>query len=133
MYGSYIILFSVCLNDNKSWCYVINVLYGTLVEISHLGLHVLLSTLLFIAAILVSKFGIQSKKNFNTFIGKWFFWRNITVVLSKDSISSSKLLFLIKCLVSYLSYGSLFYCEFKFNFSETSPGFPHIITFLLLF
>ena len=66
---------------------------------------------------------MQPKKNFNTFLWKWSFWRNSTVALSKDSMSSSKSRFLLKWSVQSLSNGSL-YVSVKFNFAETSPGFP---------
>ena len=51
------------------------------------------------------------------------FGRNSTVVLSKDVMSSTKLVYLLKRSVSSPYDGSL-YVTVKFIFAEASPGFP---------
>ena len=62
------IFFAWCLSGNRYWCSVNIVLNITLVKRSHLGFDGVSSTLVFVAEILVSKTGLQTKTNLNTFI-----------------------------------------------------------------
>ena len=131
--GSHII-FLLCVSMEINLDVVfINVINGTLVGKYHLELDGISSTLFFVVAILASKFGIQPKTKFNTFIQKWSIWRNWTAVLSKDAMESSKLGCLLKWSASYPSDVSLCDYEFKFNCAEVSPDFPCIIHFCSLF
>ena len=123
----------MCLNFNRSWCCIIIVFDGTRVETSHWGLDGVSSMLVFIAAILESKLGVQPKKNLNTFLWKSSFWWNLTIFLSKGAMALSKLYWLLKWSIFSRSDGSLSESELKFSFSEKYPGFPSGVHFFSSF
>ena len=68
--------------------------------------------------ILTSKLGMQPNTTFISFEWKFSFCRNWTVFLSKYNMSSSKLWFLLKWWVSFVSDGSIFVFEIKCNFAD---------------
>ena len=95
---------------------------GFYFEKSHLGLDEVSSILVFIAEILLLQLGMQPKTNFNILLKKNYI--NQMVVFIKGRYIIIKLWCLLNWSVLSLSDGSRSEPEFKYNVSETWPGFP---------
>ena len=105
--GSHIIYLVMCLNGNKYWCCVINVLNITLVENFHLGLDGFSSTLFFLAEILALKLGIKTMINFNKFIQ--FIFKKLNCCLIKGRYVITKIR-MISQIISFISVWWITFC-----------------------
>ena len=105
--GSHIIYLVMCLNSNKYWCCVINVLNVTFVENFHLGLDGFSSTLLFVAEILALKHGIKTMINLNKFIQ--FIFKKLNCCLIKGRYVITKIR-MISQIMSFISVWWITFC-----------------------